>query len=43
MRRGEREQNIIVRRGRLQLEIELAAKALAQREAKGPVDAAPTG
>ncbi len=40
MRRSQREQDFVVRRGSLQLEIELAAKALAQREPPGPVDAA---
>ena len=43
MRRGQREQDIVVGRGGLQLEIELAAKALAQRKPPGPVDPASIG
>ena len=43
MRGGQREQDIVVGRGGLQLEIELAAKALAQRKPPGPVDPASIG
>ena len=40
VRRGQRQHDVVLGRRRLQLEIELAAKALAQREAPGPIDAA---
>ena len=40
---GQRENNIVLRRRRLQLEIEFAAKALAQRQSPGAVDAAAVG
>ena len=43
MRGGEREDDVVLGRRRLQLEIELAAKALAQRQAPGAVDAAAIG
>ena len=36
----EREQNAVVRRGGLELEVEAPAEALAKREAPGAVDAA---
>ena len=40
---GQREDNIVLGRRRLQLEIEFAAKALAQRQSPGAVDAAAVG
>ena len=43
VRRGQREHDVVLGRRRLQLEIELAAEALAQRQAPGAVDAAAIG
>ena len=43
VRGGEREDDIVLGRRRLQLEVELAAEALAQRQAPGAVDAAAVG
>ena len=43
VRGGEREHDVVLGRRRLQLEIELAAEALAQRQAPGAVDAAAEG
>ena len=43
VRGGEREHDIVLGRRRLQLEVELAAKALAQRQPPGAVDAAAIG
>ena len=43
VRGGERQNDVVFRRRRLQLEIELAAEALAEREAPGLVDAAAIG
>ena len=43
VRRGERQHDVVLGRRRLQLEIELAAEALAQRQAPGAVDAAAEG
>ena len=43
MRGGQRQHDIVFSRRSLQLEIELAAEALAQREPPGPVDAAAIG
>jgi hypothetical protein len=40
MCRGQREDDVVLGRRRLQLEIELAAKAFAQRKAPGAIDAA---
>src|SRR6201999_2673437 len=40
---GQRQDDIVLGRRRLKLEIELAAEALAQGEAPGPVDAAAEG
>ena len=39
VRRPEREHDAVLERGGLELEVELAAEALAQRESPGPVDA----
>ena len=43
VRRGQRQHDRVLGRRGLQLEIELAAEALAQRQAPGPVDAAAIG
>ena len=43
MRGGERQHDVVFGRRRLQLEIELAAEPLAEREAPGAVDAAAIG
>src|SRR5262245_9636882 len=43
VRSGEREHDIVFGRGSLELEIEFAAEALAQRQAPGAVDAAAIG
>ena len=43
MRRPEREHDAVLECGGLELEVELAAEALAQREAPGPVDARAEG
>ena len=43
VRGGEREHDVVLGRRRLQLEIELAAETLAQRQAPGAVDAAAVG
>ena len=43
VRGGERQHDIVFSRRSLQLEIEFAAEALAEREAPGPVDAAAIG
>src|SRR5262249_19666963 len=43
VRGGEREHDVVFGRGGLELEIELAAEALAQREPPGAVDAAAVG
>ncbi len=43
VRRPEREHDAVLERGGLELEVELAAEALAQREAPGPVDARAEG
>ena len=40
MRGGQREDDVVFSRGRLQLEIELAAEPFAQRQAPGAIDAA---
>ena len=40
VRRGQRQDDVVLGRGRLQLEIELAAEALAQRQPPGAVDPA---
>ena len=43
MRGGQRQDDVVLGRRRLQLEIELAAKALAQRQTPGAIDAAAIG
>ena len=43
VRRGERQDDVVLGRRRLQLEVELAAEALAQRQSPGAVDAAAVG
>ena len=43
VRRGERQHDVVLGRGRLELEVELAAEALAQRQAPGAIDAAAIG
>ena len=43
VRRGQRQHDVVLGRGRLQLEIELAAEALAQRQTPGAVEPAAIG
>src|ERR1700674_1181122 len=43
VRRGQRQDDVVLSRRRLQLEIELAAKALAQGQAPGAVEPAAIG
>ena len=43
VRRGERQHDVVLGRRRLQLEVELAAEALAQRQPPGAVEAAAVG
>ena len=43
VRGGERQHDVVLGRGRLELEVELAAEALAQRQPPGAIDAAAKG